>query len=189
MLRRGRKRWALEESSRRLPPLPRGLTLPGRVTSCSLRWLRFSYGCFGGVRRGQVVALLLLPAVMLLLVLPAETVVPGKGETSGQLALYRSLSSSIATRCRPCLTQDCPPLSLRAGSGPINQLCCLSTPCEVDAAWNAARVELLASSSVSEISSINSAQGPAILATGIAATCLLLFLLAVIVGLLMASSR
>jgi hypothetical protein len=48
---------------------------------------------------------------------------------------------------------------------------------------------LLASSSVSEISSINSAQGPAILETGIAATCLLLFLLAVIVGLLMASSR
>jgi hypothetical protein len=158
------------------------------MSSCS-RWLRFSYGFFGGIRRGQVVALLLLPVVMLLLVLPAETVVPGKGETSVQLALYRFSSSSIEKRCRPCLTQDCPQLSLRADSGPVNPLCCRSTPCQVAAAWSAVQAELLASSSVSEISSINSAQGPAILETGIAATCLLLFLLAVIVGLLMASSR
>jgi hypothetical protein len=51
------------------------------------------------------------------------------------------------------------------------------------------RAEILAGNSVSAISSIDSAQAPAVLETGVAATCLLLFLLAVIVGLLMASNR
>jgi len=161
----------------------------GRAGSSSLRFLRSSSGLFGGIRVGQLVALVLMLPLFLLLALPGETVVPGKGETSGQLALYRSLSSSTEKACQPYLLQDEAPLSFIQVSGAVNPLCCQSTPCEVAEVWGAVRTDLLASSSVSEISSISSVQGPAILETGIAATCLLLFLLAVIVGLLMASSR
>jgi hypothetical protein len=130
----------------------------------------------------------MLPA-MLLLMLPGASVVPGKGETPGQLALFKSLSYSTGIACQPYLHQDEALSSYLLESGPVSPLCCRSTVCEVSATWGAVRAQLMASSSVSEVSSINSAQGPAVLEAGIAATCLLLFLLAVIVGLLMASTR
>jgi hypothetical protein len=126
--------------------------------------------------------------VMLLLMLPGESVAQGKGETPAQVALYRSLSSSTEKACQPYLHLGDQPLNFKQ-EGRVSQLCCQSTPCEVAAIWGVVRAQLTGDSSVSAVSSINSAQAPAILETGIAATCLLLFLLAVIVGLLMASTR
>lgn len=133
-----------------------------------------------------MVALLLLPPLLLLLVLPGETVVSGKGETSAQLVRYRSLSALTDSSCRLCLMGSCQEATV---SEELVEWCCQSTPCEVGKTWQLERAEILAGNSVSAISSIDSAQAPAVLETGVAATCLLLFLLAVIVGLLMASNR
>lgn len=187
--------WRRRSSLRRLSPLPEG-RLSGTLRSSAV-WSSGSSlrellsGSFpAGVRRGLAVALAV--PLVLLLAMPAGGVVLPKGATRSQMQEYQSLSSKEGRTCEAFLNGSgslslSSPVAKVWAAGVREQAVCSSTQLQ---AWTLWRM-VLADSTVSEITGTVSAPGvtpgPQLYVNSTIGLCLVLFLLAVIVGLLLSA--